>query len=148
MVTLYCNKFRCVNIFFSCLSLTFILSFCLSLIETVCQGLTGLEILILTRCLVSEWGWTCFVKDCFLFKCVCKIANSDCWPCHNRLCVCPSVHMEQLGPHWMDFYEIVYFSIFWKCVEKIQVSLKSGKNNWYFAWSHMCIYDNISPNSS
>jgi hypothetical protein len=40
------------------------------------------------------------------------IAKSDCWLCHDRLHVHPSVHMEQLGSHSIDFYEILYFSIF------------------------------------
>jgi hypothetical protein len=33
----------------------------------------------------------------------------------------PSVSMEQLGSHWMDFHEICYISILRKSVEKIQV---------------------------
>ena len=37
---------------------------------------------------------------------------------------CPSVCMEQLGSHWMNFYEMWYLSTFWKSVKKIQVSLK------------------------
>jgi len=40
--------------------------------------------------------------------------------------------MEQLGSHWTDFYDIL--SIFLKPVKKIQVSLKSDKNNWYWYW--------------
>jgi hypothetical protein len=43
-----------------------------------------------------------------------------------------SVRMKQLGSHWADFHEIWYLSIFGKCVEKIEVSLKSDKNNGYF----------------
>jgi hypothetical protein len=39
-------------------------------------------------------------------------------------------------------------SIFRKSVEKIQVSLKSDKNNGYFTWRPMYIYDYISLNSS
>jgi hypothetical protein len=39
-------------------------------------------------------------------------------------------------------------SIFLKSVKKIQVPLKSEKNNRYFTWRHMYIYDNISLNSS
>jgi hypothetical protein len=62
--------------------------------------------------------------------------------------VCPSVRMEQLGSHWTDFYETLYLSIFLKSVEKIQVSLKFGKNNGYFTWRPVYIYDNISLNSS
>jgi hypothetical protein len=37
--------------------------------------------------------------------------------------------MEKLDPHWTDFYEIWYLNIFRISVEKIQVSLKSVKNN-------------------
>ena len=37
---------------------------------------------------------------------------------------------------------------FWKSVEKTEVSHKSDKNNRYFVWRYMYIYDNISPNSS
>jgi hypothetical protein len=44
----------------------------------------------------------------------------------------PPVRMGQLGPYRMDFHEILHFSIFRKYVEKIQVSLKSDKNNGYF----------------
>jgi len=41
--------------------------------------------------------------------------------------------MQQLGSHWRDFHEIWYVSNFLrKSVEKIQVSLKSHKNNRYF----------------
>jgi hypothetical protein len=40
--------------------------------------------------------------------------------------------MEQLGSHWMDFYEIWYSTTFRKYVEKIQVLLKSDKSNGYF----------------
>jgi hypothetical protein len=39
----------------------------------------------------------------------------------------PSVRIEQLGSHWKDFNEIL--GTFRKAVEKIQLSLKSGKNN-------------------
>jgi hypothetical protein len=53
---------------------------------------------------------------------------------NNRLInsVRPSVRMEQLGSHWAEFHEILYLGIFPKSVEKIQVSLKSDKNNGYF----------------
>jgi hypothetical protein len=36
--------------------------------------------------------------------------------------VCPSVHMEQIRSHWLNFHEIWYSSIFLKkSVEKMQV---------------------------
>ena len=52
--------------------------------------------------------------------------------------------MEQRGFHWTDFREIRYTIIFRKCVEKIQVSLKSDKNNGYFTLRPICVYDYIS----
>jgi len=39
-----------------------------------------------------------------------------------------SVRMEQRASHWIDLHEIWYLSIFRKSVEKIQVALKSDKN--------------------
>ena len=44
----------------------------------------------------------------------------------------PFGRMEQLGFHWTDFHEIWYLSILKKSVTKIQVSLRSDKNNGYF----------------
>jgi hypothetical protein len=55
--------------------------------------------------------------------------------------VCPSIRMEQLGSHWTDFHEIWHFNIFRKSVEKIQVSLKSNKNNRYFTWRPTYVFD-------
>ena len=61
--------------------------------------------------------------------------------------LCLSVCMEQLGSHWMDFYEIWYLGIF-RSAMKIKVSLKSDKNNTYVIWRPVYIYDNISLHSS
>jgi hypothetical protein len=51
--------------------------------------------------------------------------------------LCPpvglAVRMEQLLSDWTDFHEILYLSIFRKSAMKIQFSLKSDKNNWYFS---------------
>ena len=58
------------------------------------------------------------------------------------------VCMEQLCSHWIDFYEIWYLRIFWKSVERIQVWLKSDKNNGQFTWRPMYSYDNIVLTSS
>jgi hypothetical protein len=56
--------------------------------------------------------------------------------------------MEQLGSHWRDCREIWYASIFLKkFAQKVHVSLKNDKNNGYFTWRRVYIYD-ISPNSS
>jgi len=46
--------------------------------------------------------------------------------------VCPSVHLKRLGSHWTDSREIWYLNTVPKSVEKIKVSLKSGKNIGYF----------------
>ena len=48
----------------------------------------------------------------------------------------------------MDFHEILYSSIFRKSAGKINLSLKSDKNNEYFTWKPTYIYDNISSSSS
>jgi hypothetical protein len=64
------------------------------------------------------------------------------------LSVRPSICMEQLGSHWMDSCQIWYLSIFKKSLKKIQVSLKSNKNNGYFTWRPMYVYNNILLNSS
>jgi hypothetical protein len=48
----------------------------------------------------------------------------------------------------MDFHEIWYLCILQKPVEKIQVSLKFVKNDRYFTWRPVYIYDNIFLNSS
>jgi hypothetical protein len=68
-----------------------------------------------------------------------KSAKNDC---------CPSVRVKQLGSHWTDFDETWYLTFFYiKSVDKIQVSLKSDKNNGYFTWRRFHICDNISLNS-
>jgi hypothetical protein len=54
-----------------------------------------------------------------------------------------SVRVEQLGSHWTDFDETWYFSFSKKYVKKMQVSLKSKKNNGYFTWRRFYIYDSI-----
>jgi hypothetical protein len=62
-----------------------------------------------------------------VFRRVRKIAKKDL--ASSCLSVRPSVRMEKLSFHWKDFYEVWYFCIFRKHSEKIQVSLKSDKNN-------------------
>jgi hypothetical protein len=58
------------------------------------------------------------------------------------------VHLEQLGCSWMDFHEIRYLRIFQKFVKKIQVSLKSDKNNRCFKWIAVYVYNSNWPNSA
>jgi hypothetical protein len=52
--------------------------------------------------------------------------------------------MNQLNSHWTDFHEIWYLSIFRKSVKKIQVSLKSHKNNGYFTWRPRYFFDHLT----
>jgi len=59
----------------------------------------------------------------FMFLCAFKNCESFIMSAHL------SARMEQLGSHWMNFHIILYLRIFRKSVEKIQVSLKSNKNN-------------------
>jgi hypothetical protein len=66
-----------------------------------------------------------------------------------RMSVSPSSFlMESLGSNLKNFYEIWYMSIFLKSAEKIQGSLKSDKNNKYFTWRPIYIYNHISHISS
>jgi hypothetical protein len=44
-----------------------------------------------------------------------------------------SVRMGHVCSNWTDFLENLYLDIFRKSVAKVQVSLKYGKNNGYFA---------------
>ena len=50
----------------------------------------------------------------------------------GRLSAYLFVRMDQLGFHLREFYEILYWRIFRKSAEKIQVSLKFDNNNGYF----------------
>jgi hypothetical protein len=93
---------------------------------------------------INYYSWICiFYILCILHNTFvrCEISNHNfsckhfhfqvCLQnCENRpLAVCvsvrPSVHMERLGSHWMDFREILCLCIFQKSLEKIQVWLKS-----------------------
>ena len=64
------------------------------------------------------------------------------------LSVRPSTRTERLCSHWTGFYNIWYLIIFRKSVENFQVWVKSDKNNEYFTWRRVYIYDNISLRSS
>jgi hypothetical protein len=85
-------------------------------------------------------GWS---RNSSPFRRVHKISKSD-YQLRHVLSVCKG----KLGCHWTDFHEILYSSIFRKSVQKIQVSLKSCKNEGYFTLRPLYIYDNISLNSS
>jgi hypothetical protein len=71
----------------------------------------------------------------WIFRCVRKIVKatiSFVGSVHPS--VLSSLRMEKTRSHWTDCREIMYLSIFWKSVQKIQVSLKSDKNNSYVTW--------------
>jgi len=57
-----------------------------------------------------------------------EIKNMSC------LSVSPSVLMKKRRSHGTDFHEIWYSNILRKSIEKIQVSLKSDKNNGHRTW--------------
>jgi hypothetical protein len=72
-----------------------------------------------------------------------KISRSYCRLRHVSLCVC----MKRMVSHWTDLHETWYLSSFIKSVKKIQVPLKSDKNNGYSASVRMYVYENISLSS-
>jgi hypothetical protein len=76
-------------------------------------------------------------------NCEKRLLASSCTPV--RL----SIHMEQLDSHSTYFDETSYLSfLLKKSVAKIQVSLKSDKNNGYFTCRRFDVFDDISLNSS
>ena len=87
----------------------------------------------------------------YMYTCV-IISGAFTWKSHNNAQLassCMSVRLSAgLGSHQTDFHEILYLSVFRKSVEKLQVPLKYGKNNGYFTWRSMPIYDHISLISS
>ena len=58
-----------------------------------------------------------------------------------------SVRMEQNGYHWTDFMKFWYLRFHRKPVEKIQISLKSDKNNGYITERPIYIFYHTSRNS-
>jgi len=109
--------------------------------------LSGYWFYLNVSCLVTHWKLI-GCKDvphkiCRLLCAFAKLRNATISFCH----VCPSVRIEQLLSHWTNFHQIWYLSIFRKYLEKIQVSLKSDKNNGYFGEDEY-IYRSISLNSS
>jgi hypothetical protein len=56
-----------------------------------------------------------------------KIAKSDYYLRRVFLSFCPYFLTRQLGFHWTDFHEILFEYIFFKCVQKIQVTSQCDK---------------------
>jgi hypothetical protein len=74
-----------------------------------------------------------------------KIGKSDCRLHH----VCPPVRPSAWNNYTFTgriLIKLYIWVFFIKSVDKIQISLKSDKNNGYFAWRMFHIYDNISLN--
>ena len=62
---------------------------------------------------------------------------------------CPSSRrIEQIDSHWTNFHEIWYLGISRKSMQKFEYSLNSDKNNGYFTWKPMYIFNNILLNTS
>ena len=61
----------------------------------------------------------------------------------SSLSVRPSVHMVQRDSYCAYIHEDWYLRVFGKYIEKLQVSLKSDKNNGYFAWRPTWIHSRI-----
>jgi len=69
----------------------------------------------------------------FFFRWVLKITKRD----HQLRRICLPVLLSARNncvPHWKNFHEIWYSSIFRKSVETVQVPLQSDNNNRYFTW--------------
>jgi hypothetical protein len=77
-------------------------------------------------------------------------ANLQKTPISFVVSVCPSVHLHGIIRLSMNeiFSETWYLSIFRKYTEKIQVLFKYDKNNGYFTWKSMYIYNGTSINSA
>jgi hypothetical protein len=57
----------------------------------------------------------CEVEVQINFRHTRKIEESNCLLCH----VCLSIHVEELGSHWRDFYDLLYLSMFQKSADKM-----------------------------
>ena len=137
---------------------------CLKLVELT--GIINKPLLLhLVGCLYYLYQW-CAVKqttDNEIYLLI-KYIKSVLWRAAKRLSyiedarclkvnyvrpsIHPSVRMEQLGSQWTDFHEILHSDIFRKSSEKIQVSIKSDKNNVYFSCGPMHMCDSTLLNSS
>jgi hypothetical protein len=70
--------------------------------------------------------------------------------CSFVISVRPSVRLSawnNSAPNGRILIKLNIWAFFRKYVEKIQVSLKSDKNNGYFIWRRFDIFDDISLNS-
>ena len=81
-----------------------------------------------------------------IFRCFRKTAKSDYYVLRVRLFFRPAA-WNNSAPTGRILMKLNIWDFFLKFVEKIQVSLKSDKNNGYFTQRRFHIYNNISLNS-
>ena len=96
---------------------------------------------------VRTWkvGWLSNVVQSIVYK---RSQNCEKQPlASSYLSACPSAWRNST-PTDRIFMKFDIWIFFWKCVEKIQVWLKSDKDNGYFTWRPMNIYNNSSLNYS
>jgi hypothetical protein len=129
----------------------FLLNYCI----TVAESMFASVIWVCTLMLFHPWKWsvanrwaTAFSRSAFKYRarqvqCTCFIFLSTFTILQKATIssVCSSVCVKQLTSYWMDFYEIRYLSMFWKFIKKIQVPLNSDKNNGYFTWRPIYVFD-------
>jgi hypothetical protein len=98
-------------------------------------------------CYTNSWMSTIRVSPVHLLQLLLGAFAKD----QKRLFLHPSVRLSlhiELGSHSTEFHDIWYLRIFRRSVREVQVSLRSDKNNGYFTWTPMYVYDNITLNSS
>ena len=98
----------------------------------VCSILDSYILCVLT----CKWLYQARLQNCEK-----RLLASSC------LSVCLST-WNNLSPTGQILTEVLYLRIFRKSIEKIQVCLKSEKNNGYFMLRNVCLYNNISLNCS
>jgi hypothetical protein len=98
---------------------------------------TILICILVWRCFYPSWSWV-----------LCMFAKLQRATISFAVSVHLSICMKQLSTNRTDFHRIWYLSIFRKSAEKIQVSLKSKKNNRYFTISPVYVYDSILLSAS
>jgi hypothetical protein len=94
------------------------------------------------------YSWQKFLNNVSVIvsRRVCNIVNSDYQLRHVCSSVSPTIRMEKLGSHWTVFlYDFWYLSIFLKYVVKIQVSLKSDKDNAVLYWKNNIHSHSVLP---
>ena len=93
------------------------------------------ELTLFRQSIDTLFAWIIFAHNQFYARsqnCEKRLLASPCLSVHPSVRYSSSVRMEQLSSQRTDFHEIWYLRIFRKSVQKIQVSLKSNKNNGYF----------------